>query len=130
MKVLHPSLTDKDLARLQADAFKYFFHEWNPQNGLIPDSTRKNAPCSIAAVAFALMVYPIGVERKYISRKEAIKRTLRKLRFFIEGPEAKGTGAIAHKGFYYHFLDMRTGLRTWNSEVSTIDTGYLIAGAL
>jgi hypothetical protein len=130
VKVLHPSLTDRDLARLQADTFKYFLREWNPENGLIPDSTRKGAPCSIAAVAFALTVYPIGVERKYISRKEAIKRTLKKLRFFHDGPEGKGADAIGYRGFYYHFLGMTTGRRTWNSEVSTIDTAYLLAGAL
>jgi hypothetical protein len=130
VKVLHPSLTDQDLARLQADTFKYFLREWNPENGLIPDSTRAGTPCSITAVGFALMVYPIGVERKYISRKEAIKRTLKKLRFFHDGPEGKGTDAIGHRGFYYHFLDMKTGHRTWNSEVSTIDTAFLLAGAL
>ena len=128
--MLHPSLNDRDLARLQTDTFKYFLHEWNPENGLIPDSTREGAPSSIAAVAFALTVYPIGVERKYISRKEAIKRTLKKLRFFHDGPEGKGTDAIGYRGFYYHFLDMKTGQRTWNSEVSTIDTAYLLAGAL
>jgi hypothetical protein len=130
VKVLHPSLTDQDLSRLQADTFKYFLREWNPENGLIPDSTRKGAPCSIAAVAFALTVYPIGVERKYISRKEAIKRTLKTLRFFHDGPEGKGTDAIGYRGLYYHFLDMKSGRRTWNSEVSTIDTAYLLAGAL
>ena len=108
MKALHPSMKDQDLAKLQADTFKYFLREWNPENGLIPDSTRKGAPCSIAAVAFALTVYPIGVERKYISRKEAIKRTLKKLRFFHRGPEGKGTEAIGYRGFYYHFLDMTT----------------------
>lgn len=130
MRVLHPSLNDQDLVRLQADAFKYFLREWNPDNGLIPDSTRKGSPCSIAAVAFALKVYPIGVECKYISRKEAIKRTLKKLRFFHDGPEGKGTDAIGYRGFYYHFLDMKTGRRTWDSEVSTIDTAFLLAGVL
>ncbi|HEY3025658.1 MAG TPA: glucoamylase family protein [Pyrinomonadaceae bacterium] len=130
MKVLHPSLTDQDLARLQSDTFKYFLQEMNPKNGLVPDSTRKGAPSSIAAIAFALTVYPIGVERSYISRKEAVKRTLKTLRFFHNGPEGKGTDSIGHRGFYYHFLDMTTGHRTWNSEVSTIDTAYLIAGAL
>ena len=77
-----------------------------------------------------MTVYPIGVERKYLSRNEAIKRTLKKLRFFHDGPEGKGTDAIGYRGFYYHFLDMKTGHRTWNSEVSTIDTAFLLAGAL
>jgi hypothetical protein len=130
VKVLHPSLNNLDLARLQADTFQYFLREWNPENGLVPDSTRQGAPSSIAAVAFALTVYPIGVERKYLSRKDAIKRTLKKLRFFHNGPEGKGTDAIGHRGFYFHFLDMKTGHRAWKSEISTIDTAYLLVGAL
>ena len=121
MKVFHSSLNDRDLTRLQADTFKYFLHEWNPENGLIPDSTREGAPSSIAAVAFALTVYPIGVERKYLSRKEAIKRTLKKLRFFHDGPDGKGTDAIGYRGFYYHFLDMKTGQRSWRLRSSTFD---------
>jgi hypothetical protein len=130
VKVLHPSLNNLDLARLQADTFQYFLREWNPENGLVPDSTRQGAPSSIAAVAFALTVYPIGVEHKYLSRKDAIKRTLKKLRFFHNGPEGKGTDAIGHRGFYFHFLDMKTGHRAWKSEISTIDTAYLLVGAL
>lgn len=130
MKVRYPSLNGQDLARLQADTFKYFLHEMNPENGLVPDSTRKGSPCSLAVIGFALTVYPIGVERGYLSRHEAIKRTLKNLRFFYDGPEGKGTDAIGYRGFYYHFLDMKTGRRTWNSEVSTIDTAYLLAGAL
>ncbi len=130
MKVLHPSLNHKDLARLQSDTFKYFLHEMNPENGLVPDSTRKGAPCSLAVIGFALTVYPIGVERGYLSRKEAIKRTLKKLRFFHNGPQGDEPEALGRNGFYYHFLDMKTGRRTWQSEVSTIDTTYLLAGAL
>jgi len=130
VKVNESALNARELALLQKNTFKYFLQEWNPDNGLVPDSTRKGSPSSISAVGFALTVYPIGVERKYLSRKEAIKRTLKTLRFFCDGPEGKGTEAIGHKGFYYHFLDMKTGQRTWNSEVSTIDTTFLLAGAL
>ncbi|TIP97327.1 MAG: hypothetical protein E5X57_37430, partial [Mesorhizobium sp.] len=35
-----------------------------------------------------------------------------------------------HKGFYYHFLDMRTGLRAWRCELSVVDTALLMAGVL
>src|SRR2546421_11045861 len=130
MKALQPSLNDIDLAKLQWDTFKYFLHEMHPTTGLVPDSTREGAPSSIAVVGFALTVYPIAVERGYLSRTEAINRTLTKLRFFYYGPDEEGPDAIGHKGFYYHFLDMETGRRAWNSEVSTIDTAILIAGAL
>ena len=123
-------LNNFDLAKLEADTFKYFLHEMHPATGLVPDSTREGSPCSIAVVGFALTVYPIAVERSYLSRAEAIKRTRRKLRFFYNGPEGKGPDSIGCKGFYYHFLDMNNGRRVWNSEASTIDTAILIAGAL
>lgn len=96
----------------------------------MPENTRENAPASIAVVGYALTIYPIAVERGYISRAKAIERTLAHLRFFHDGPDGAGPDAIGHKGFYYHFLDMETGHRTWESEASTVDTAYLIAGAL
>jgi hypothetical protein len=40
---------------------------------------------------------------------------------------ARATGC---HGFYFHFLDMVTGTRAWLSEVSLIDTGFLMAGVL
>ncbi len=130
MKVLEPSLSDESLDRLERDTFRYFADEMNPENGLVPDNTKQGAPCSIAVVGFALTAYPIAIERGYMSRAEAIKRCLTSLRFFHDGPQGIGPAAIGYKGFYYHFLDMKTGRRVWNSEVSTIDTTYLIAGAL
>jgi len=96
----------------------------------MPESTRADAPSSIAVTGFALTVYPIAVERDYLSRAAAVKRVLAHLRFFNNGPDGRGPEAISHRGFYYHFLDMESGLRTWKSEASTIDTTYLIAGAL
>ena len=66
MKVLEPSLTDEELARVEKDTFRYFADEINLENGLIPDSTRRGSPSSIAAVGFALTAYPIAVERKYL----------------------------------------------------------------
>jgi len=125
-----PSLTDEDLARLERDTFKYFADEVNPENGLVPDSTRRGSPSSIAAVGFALTTYPIAVERKYIARAEAVKRTLTTLRFFHDAPHGQQPDATGYKGFYYHFLDMQTGRRVNKCEISTIDSTYLLAGAL
>jgi hypothetical protein len=130
MKVLEPSLTDESLAQLERDTFKYFADEMNPENGLIPDSTKQGSPCSIAVIGFALTIYPIAVERGYLTRSEAIKRCLLTLRFFHDGPEGLGSAEISRNGFYYHFLDMETGRRVWKCEISTIDTTYLLAGAL
>lgn len=124
------SFSDNQLETLQRLTFNYFLKETNPQNGLVPDSTRQGAPSSITATGFALAAYPVGVERRFMARRDAIKRTLTTLRFFwnsAHGPEPDATG---YKGFYYHFLDMKTGLRTWDCELSTIDSTFLIAGAL
>jgi hypothetical protein len=122
---------DPVLGDLQERAFRFFWDTANPQNGLIPDRYPTNAASSIAAVGFGLTTYPIGVERGYITRAQARARVLVTLRFLHgarQGPEAEGTAG--HKGFFYHFLDMRTGHRAMESELSTVDTAILLAGAL
>jgi hypothetical protein len=120
----------KLLSDLQSDAFKYFIHEVNPNNGLVADCTKEGWPSSIAAVGMALSSYPVGVERKLISRDEAIARTLRKLRFFADSEQSTNADATGYKGFYYHFLDMKTGRRAWQCELSTMDSTFLFAGML
>ncbi|MCU1267246.1 MAG: hypothetical protein JWM21_3564 [Acidobacteria bacterium] len=96
----------------------------------MPDSTRQGSPCSITATGFALAAYAVGVEHGFISRSAAVKRTLTTLRFFINSRQGQEPDATGYKGFYYHFLDLKTGRRTWDSELSTIDSTFLIAGAL
>lgn len=118
------------LSSLQRASFDYFASEANPENGLVADRTRTGAPASIAAVGMALTVYPVGVTRGYMSRGEARARTLTTLRFLWGLPQGTGEDAGGHRGFFYHFLDMQTGRRVWNCELSTIDTAILIAGVL
>ncbi len=124
------SFPDQKIETLQRLTFDYFLKETNAENGLVPDSTRAGAPCSIAPTGFALAAYPVGVERGFLSRQDAIKRTLTTLRFFWNSPHGPEPDATGYKGFYYHFLDMKTGRRTWKCELSTIDSTFLIAGAL
>ena len=114
MKVLEPSLSDEDLDRLERDTFRYFAEEINLENGLIADNTRADSPSSIAVVGFALTAYAIAVERGYMKRSEAVKRALTTLRFFNDGPQGPHEDAIGNNGFYYHFLDMKTGSRFEN----------------
>ncbi|MGH9711000.1 MAG: glucoamylase family protein, partial [Candidatus Acidiferrales bacterium] len=118
------------LHRLQRETFAYFLHEANPKNGLIRDKTQKNWPASIAATGLALAAYPIGVERRFLTRAAAIKRTLATLRFFCRSVQGAQSDATGYRGFYYHFLDMRTGKRAWKCELSTVDSAFLLAGAL
>src|SRR5215207_1646963 len=106
---------DGALDKLQRDTFGYFLKETNPQNGLVPDNTREGAHCSITAVGLALAAYTVGAERGYLSRPEAAKRTLTTLRFFWDSPQGEESDATGYKGFFYHFLDMQTGRRAWES---------------
>jgi len=120
------------LEDLQKRTFDFFWQTANPKNGLVPDRwPKKDAPCSIAAVGFALTAYCVGVERDYITRKEATERVLNTLRFFWNAPQSYDTeNATGYRGFFYHFLDMETGLRKRQCELSSIDTALLMGGVL
>ena len=115
---------------LQRKAFDYFVYESNQLNGLVVDKTQAGAPASIAAVGLALSSYPVGVERGFINRAQAIEQTLATLRFFRDSAQSTDPEATGYRGFYYHFLDMVSGKRVWKCELSTIDTAILLAGML
>ncbi len=119
------------LDSLSADTFDYFWDLANPENGLVPDRWPSPSFSSIAATGFGLTSYLVGVERGYITREEAANRVLTTLQFFHRAPKGDSVaGVTGHRGFFYHFLDMKTGLRFREVELSTIDTGLLMAGIL
>ena len=118
------------LQALQRQAFDYFLLQANPANGLIRDKDKAGWPASIAAVGMALTSYGVGVERGWMTRGDAIARTLATLRFFAASEQGESPAATGYKGFYYHFLDMDNGRRVWACELSSIDTALLIAGVL
>ncbi len=127
---LKPSMQEQTLDQLQRAAFGYFLQAVNPANGLVADTSREHSPSSIAVVGFALSAYPVAVERGWMTRADAVHRSLSVLRFFHNSDQSGGPEATGFKGFYYHFLDMHTGTRVWRSELSMIDTALLIAGVL
>ncbi|MQV96930.1 hypothetical protein GHK46_05620 [Sinorhizobium medicae] len=115
---------------LQRAAFEYFLRYSDMRSGLVADTSRAGSPSSIAATGFGLAAYPVAVERGWIARSDAAWRVLTTLRFFAASRQGSDASATGYRGFYYHFLDMRTGDRVWRSELSTIDTSLLLAGAL
>jgi hypothetical protein len=126
-----PAGTDDEmLFHLQKDTLDYFLQQADATTGLIVDKTQPGSPASVAAVGMGISSYISGVDQKMISRADAAGRTLRVLRFFANSPQNTDPDATGYKGFYYHFLDMRTGKRAWRCELSTIDTALLIAGVL
>ena len=118
------------LEELQHESFSYFIRESNPENGLVRDRSKKDSPASVASVGMALSVYPVGIERSFITRAEGLRRTLATLRFFRNSAQDRKRRATGYKGFYYHFLSLRTGQCVRDCELSTIDTAILLAGML
>ena len=128
--VEHPALPPL-FDDIEKRSFDFFWDTANPVNGLVPDRYPTPSFSSIAAVGFGLTAYPIGVERGYITRAQARQRVLATVRFFRDAPQGpQRNGTTGYKGFFYHFLDMRTGLRSHHSELSTVDTSLLLAGML
>ncbi len=111
--------------------FRWFWDVTDARTGLTPDRWPRRDFSSVAAIGFALTAYPIGVERGWITRDEAVERTSSTLRYLWslpQGPAPRGTAG--HEGFFYHFLEFDTGLRFGTVELSTIDTALLLGGAL
>lgn len=78
---------------------------------------------SIAAVGFGLAGMCIAAERGWIERALVVSRTRSTLRFFAERMPQE-------RGWFFHFVNLRTGAREWSSELSSIDTALLLAGVL
>src|SRR5712692_3404119 len=120
------------LEDLQRRSFQYFWEQANPETGLVPDRARTDASpldenhrnvVSIAATGFGLTALCIAAEHGWIDRTQARERSRNTLRFF-------GGQAFEEHGWFYHWLDAKTGERRWKSEVSSIDTALLLAGIL
>jgi hypothetical protein len=117
---------------LQKRSFDYFWEQADPQTGLVPDRARIDGSslpashqnvASIAATGFGLTSLCIAADRNWIDKPQARERTRNTLRFF-------DAHAYQQRGWFYHWLDSKTGERRWNSEVSSIDTALLLAGVL
>jgi hypothetical protein len=116
---------------LARDIFNFFWDLADSTTGNQPDRWPTPSFSSIAATGFGLPSYIVGVNRGYITRDQAAERVLKTLRFFSQSPKGvQASGVTGYKGFFYHFIDMKTGLRFQEVELSTIDTGLLMAGIL
>ena len=116
---------------LQHTSFDFFWYEANPQTGLIKDRNTPGSPASIASVGFGLTAIGVGVDHGWITREAGKDRTLITLKTFWNGKQGTPPiGMAGYKGWFYHFLNMSAVSREWNCELSSIDTGLLLAGIL
>jgi hypothetical protein len=107
---------------------QFFVDTADPVSGLMPDRAKADGSAagdvsSIASVGFGLTALCIGHERGWLSRDEAYDRSLKVLKFLRDHCQTE-------RGHFYHFLNMRTGARTWECEASNVDTALLMAGVI
>lgn len=122
---------DEFIDDLKIRTFKYFWELVDESTWQIPDRYPKKTFTSIAATGFGLAAYIVGIENNFITRMEGASRvhnTLSWLWNSNQGPEADGVSG--YKGLFYHFLNYNSGTRYQTVELSTIDTGLLMAGIL
>ncbi len=129
--VLGQGRLDPFLDELQRRTFGFFWETTDPATGLAPDRWPTESFSSVAAIGFALTAYPIGIERRWITREEGRERVLATLQFLAGLPQGPDVSGVAgYRGFFYHFLNMADGTRFGQVELSTIDTALLMAGVL
>ncbi len=119
---------DQFLEQLEEVTFQYFWEQADQQTGLVKDRCSVTGPdntivSSIAATGFGLTAMCIGAKRGYISVSEAYERVVTTLRFLWKK-------LPSHRGFFYHFANINTGERMWDSEISSVDTAILLCGIL
>ncbi|MCB9799784.1 MAG: hypothetical protein H6757_03395 [Candidatus Omnitrophica bacterium] len=119
-----PSAKEKEvLLQIQKDSAGYFIRMSDKMTGLTRDSSQTGSPASIAATGFALAAVAVAGAHSWVDPDYAKKQ--------IEKTLSSALHKVEHKnGFFYHFVDGRTGKRVWGSEASSIDTALFLAGAL
>ncbi len=109
-------------------AVRFFIEHSDPVTGLAQDRAPNNgaasdAPASIAATGFALTAWCIADAHHWVEPGRARAEALRALDFVA-------TRYPHEHGWFYHYVDARTGERAWKCEASTIDTALFLQGAL
>jgi hypothetical protein len=119
---------DQLLDDIQRGSFEFFWNETNPATGQVKDRAYLNGNdtrtmASIAATGFGLSALCIGDARGYRKTADIAERVRTTLRFL------SNTMPNVH-GFFYHFVDMNTGARWEQVELSSIDSSLLLCGVL
>jgi hypothetical protein len=125
-----PPLTDDQfLDQMEQAAFQFFWERAGANTGQVMDrayasgASDSRTVSSIAATGFGLTGLCIAAQRGYMPASQIQSRVLTILNFIW-------TQLPQQNGFFYHFVDMNTGQRARQSEVSSIDTSILLCGVL
>jgi hypothetical protein len=113
---------------LEGRGCDFFYEQASPKTGMVRDRAPAvgrslSRVSSIAATGFGLSALCIAAKRNYLRPIDCEQRVEKTLAFLLED--------CPHEhGFLYHFVDINTGQRMFNSELSSIDTALLLCGVL
>ena len=116
------------LDEMEARGCDFFYEQASPKTGLVRDRAPAvgrvlSRAASIAATGFGLSALCIAAKRNYLRPIDCEQRVEKTLAFLLEN--------CPHEhGFLYHFIDIESGQRMFNSELSSIDTALLLCGVL
>ena len=134
------AMAQRDLPAAFTDSFEFFCSKMRRKGttggvGLIYDKYNLNrnvavGPISIGSTGFGMMVVCIGSALGLTTKTQAIELTLETLTTLL-GERAGFTPKRSNSTkFFGHFLHPDTGALANNSEISTIDTALMAAGAM
>jgi hypothetical protein len=126
----YPGTDDQLLEEIERAGFLFFWEQADPATGQVKDralaaGNDTRTVSSIAATGFGLTALCIADQRGYQPGTGVVSRVRATLNFLLNQLQSQGMN-----GFFYHFVDMTTGARAFNSEVSSIDTAILLCGVL
>ena len=120
---------DKFLDELERANYLYFWEQANPQTGLVKDrcnvrgnDTRRRGQYRRNRIRTDRAMHRGDIAAISPTRRRG-DRVLATLRFLWKK-------LPHHRGFFYHFADVNTGERHWDSEISSVDTAILLCGVL
>jgi hypothetical protein len=124
---------DALLDEMEGRGCDFFYEQASAKTGLVRDRAPASAGrsvgregsrvASIAATGFGLSALCIAAKRNYLRPIDCEQRVEKTLAFLLED--------CPHEhGFLYHFIDIESGQRLFNSELSSIDTALLLCGVL
>ncbi|WP_044200008.1 glucoamylase family protein [Dyadobacter tibetensis] len=122
-----PRISDDALLDLvQQQTFKYFWDFGHPVSGLTRERNSSGDLVTSGGSGFGIMTIPVAVERKFISRPQALER-MQQIVTFLEKAET-------FHGAFPHWLNGNTGkaiaFSTKDNGADLVETSFLIQGLL
>jgi len=121
---------DKVLSLLQLSTVLYYLHETKPgQTGWSATRPTRRPLSASPPLGMALATIPVVVERGgHPPGNSQPGSPSSGSDICSDAPRVPSRTPPATRGFFYHFLDIETGRRVWQCELSTIDSAFLFRG--